>query len=118
MQCPKCKYEPTMAEMQRSPEGCVKCGINYQAHASHVEQVKAQRAAEQQANAASSPVVREVSAKYPGAKPVVVVDINMSFGAMVIFMVKWAFAAIPALLIILLLVWGFGSIVSVLRLAM
>jgi hypothetical protein len=118
VQCPKRKYEPTMAEMQRSPEDCVKCGVNYQDHARHVEQVKAQRAVEQRANAAASPVVREVAARYPGAKPVVVVDINMSFGAMVMFMVKWAFAAIPALLIILLLVWGFGSIVSVLRLAM
>lgn len=29
MQCPKCKYEPTMSEMQRSPDDCVKCGINY-----------------------------------------------------------------------------------------
>lgn len=118
MQCPKCKYEPTLAEMQRSPQGCVKCGVNYQSHAQHVELVKAQRAAEQQANAAVSPAVREVSARYPGAQPVVVVDINMSFGTMVMFMVKWAFAAIPALLIILLLVWGFGSIVSVLRLVM
>lgn len=32
MQCPKCKYEPTMAEMQRSPADCVKCRINYADH--------------------------------------------------------------------------------------
>ena len=29
MQCQKCRYEPTMSEMQRSPDDCVKCGINY-----------------------------------------------------------------------------------------
>jgi hypothetical protein len=29
-----------------------------------------------------------------------VVDINMPFGSMVLFMVKWAIAAIPALLIL------------------
>lgn len=29
MQCPKCKYEPTMAEMQRSSDSCPKCQIVY-----------------------------------------------------------------------------------------
>lgn len=29
MQCPKCRYEPTMAESQRSPDECVKCGVVY-----------------------------------------------------------------------------------------
>lgn len=29
MQCPKCKYEPTMAEMQRSPGSCLKCQVVY-----------------------------------------------------------------------------------------
>lgn len=31
---------------------------------------------------------------------VVVADIEMNFGSMVVFMIKWAFAAIPALVII------------------
>lgn len=29
MQCPKCKYEPTMSEMQASPDACLKCGVIY-----------------------------------------------------------------------------------------
>ncbi len=32
---------------------------------------------------------------------IVVRDIRMRFGSMVVFMVKWAFAAIPALIIII-----------------
>ena len=36
---------------------------------------------------------------------VVVVDVNMRFWSMVFFMVKWAFASIPAL-IILIVLWG------------
>ena len=32
-----------------------------------------------------------------------VVDVNMPFGSMVIFMVKWAIASIPALLILAIL---------------
>ncbi|MDQ6976968.1 MAG: hypothetical protein Q9M75_02530 [Ghiorsea sp.] len=31
---------------------------------------------------------------------VVVTDIQMSFGSMVVFMIKWAIAAIPALIIL------------------
>lgn len=29
MQCPKCKYEPTMAEMQASPGTCPECSVVY-----------------------------------------------------------------------------------------
>lgn len=29
MQCPKCGYEPTMSEMQASPEQCPNCGVYY-----------------------------------------------------------------------------------------
>lgn len=29
MQCPRCKYEPTMSEMQESPNTCLKCGTKY-----------------------------------------------------------------------------------------
>ena len=41
---------------------------------------------------------------------VVVKDINMSFGSMVLFMIKWSIAAIPAMMIL-----GFiGAIIGVL----
>lgn len=29
MECPKCSYEPTMAEMQQSPDSCTSCGVYY-----------------------------------------------------------------------------------------
>lgn len=29
MQCPKCGYEPTMSEMQASPDDCVKCRAHF-----------------------------------------------------------------------------------------
>jgi hypothetical protein len=35
--------------------------------------------------------------------PVRIVDIKMPFGSMVVFMVKWAIAAIPALIILAIL---------------
>ena len=107
MQCPKCHYEPTLAEMQRSPGDCLKCGINYEGHARFLAELADQR--KQQTERVRlepkiSPVVRSVESSYPGATPVVVVDLKMSFGSMVIFMVKWALASIPALLILMALV--------------
>lgn len=46
--------------------------------------------------------VLAAQSKYPGAQPVVIVDFQMSFGAMVVFMVKAAIAAIPASIILYL----------------
>ena len=34
------------------------------------------------------------------AEEIIVKDINMSFGSMVVFMVKWSIAAIPAMFIL------------------
>jgi len=39
------------------------------------------------------------------SKEVVVTDIRMPFGSMVVFMVKWAIAAIPALVILTGIWW-------------
>ena len=41
---------------------------------------------------------------------VVVTDISMSFGSMVIFMVKWAIATIPAMIIL----FGIGAVLTTL----
>src|SRR4029079_14396354 len=37
-------------------------------------------------------------------QPVTVVDIRMPFGSMVVFMIKWALASIPALIIVWILI--------------
>lgn len=120
MQCPKCKYEPTMAEAQRSPADCVSCGVNYEGHARHQANAAAQRAADQKRNA-NGPVahVRQAMADHRGATPVVIVDFEMGFGSMVRFLVKLAFAAIPAAIIVALIWAGiiaiFGGIGAILR---
>lgn len=113
MQCPKCGHEPTLKEVQASPDDCPQCGVNYTKF-QQIKEREAEEAAQQRAVAASlkkvSPVVRTVMHDYPGAQPVVVIDLNMGFWSMVKFMVKWAFASIPALLII----FGIGLALSVL----
>lgn len=116
MRCPNCGYEPTLAEMQHSPGDCVKCGINYEGYKRSLDrQAEAQRARAAEL-AAMSPVVRDVVKEYQGAQPVVVVDIKMSFNSMVWFMVKWAIAAIPALIILYILgSIGIGFFVGISR---
>ncbi|SHM76745.1 hypothetical protein SAMN05216288_4245 [Pseudomonas punonensis] len=101
MTCPKCGYEPTMAEMQRSPNDCVSCGINYEGY---TRKTAAQGPASLGIEAAAKSA--EFSRRYPGAAPVVIIDVNMRFWSMVAFMVKWAIASIPALLIIMVLLVG------------
>jgi hypothetical protein len=44
------------------------------------------------------------------SEEVVVKDIRMSFGSMVVFMIKWAIAAIPAMIILGLIGAFFGAI--------
>ena len=106
MQCPACNHIP-LAGNQPDPNRCPACGVEYsaaiRAQAASAMQAK-QRAAEQQAAAnAVAPNVRQAMASFRGAQPVVVLDVNMSFGSMVIFMIKWALAAIPAILILSLI---------------
>ena len=50
-----------------------------------------------------SPALEKKKRKLPEVK---VADINMSFGSMMRFMIKWSFASIPAI-IVLMLVYSF-----------
>ncbi|MDP3848626.1 MAG: hypothetical protein Q8R10_19580 [Pseudomonas sp.] len=111
MQCPKCDYEPSLAEIQRSPSDCVSCGINYDgyARADAEEQLREQGRAEAREESRIS-----MALKARTAQPVVVVDVEMPFGSMVRLMVMWALAAIPAAIILAILFWGFLSIIKLL----
>jgi len=46
-----------------------------------------------------------------GNNRVVVVDIKMPFWSMVKFMVKWSIAAIPAVVILIMLGWLFSGLI-------
>ena len=130
MECPKCKYEPTMAEHTASPDICPKCGVVYAkvAARSEAEQARAKpSAAEKISNGLAGArlsmeesrkrrMEREGLAKIKNAMPdhVVVKDIDMPLWSMVQFLVKLALASIPAVLILMLIFYGFGAIISML----
>ena len=48
-----------------------------------------------------------------GISNVIIEDINMSFGSMVLFMVKWAIASIPAFIILLFIGIGFLGMLGI-----
>ena len=88
MKCDFCSYEFTLKEIQQGIE-CPKCAarrVEEQVEKSKFDSV--------------SPAVRDAVKMYIGAQPVVVVDVRMSFSSMVIFMVKWVLASVPAFIIL------------------
>ena len=123
MQCPRCDHEAA-DEAFGDPAKCPECGVFY---------AKAQRLAKQQEELAEPVSAPGIIARLESAKAAVrhgraereqqaralsnrqagavsVVDIDMPFGSMVLFMVKLAIAAIPAFIILVILAWGAGSI--------
>lgn len=115
MQCPKCRYEPTLAEIQSSPDDCAKCGVNYAGHARHVEQIIAQREAQQAENEARGKIpvaIKRAAEKSPDVKAVVLVGLDIGFWSLVQFLVKLALAMVPAFVILIILFWGLKSFFS------
>lgn len=111
MKCPNCNYEPTLSEIQRSPDACVKCSVNYEVHARKVVEDQLREEGRQEALAE-----HRLAAALGGAgrTSVVVTDVQMPFSSMVRFMVMWALASIPALIILCILFVGLASIIRVL----
>ena len=50
--------------------------------------------------------------KNKGVQTVIISDINMPFGSMVVFIIKWALASIPAFLILAILFLIFGGTIA------
>ena len=117
MQCPKCGYEPTLTEIQKSPDDCTRCGINYAGHSRHVEQVIDQREAAQVENKAlgkASSAIKRAAEGQPNMQDVVLVGLDIGFWSLVQFLVKLALAMIPASIILVIIFWGLKSILSLL----
>lgn len=116
MQCPSCDHEAPQATFG-DPLRCPSCGAFY-------EKALKLRLASDRQGSESVPIKKpggfklaadhvEVATRgLPGAQPVVVVDIQMRFWSMVVFMVKWMLAAIPALLVFLVIMAVFGSLLG------
>lgn len=129
MICPKCAYEPTMTEMQGSPEQCPGCGVYYakvtrsaQAEPESKPQGKlagAWRGAkisveEGRRRRGEEEAIRARSRDSVAASPVVVTDVQIQFGSMVTLLVKLALASIPAAIIVTIIIWGLVSILGLL----
>lgn len=135
MQCPNCSHTDTPQAFS-NPAKCPSCGVYYEKALANQVRKEARAASETsaassaesgagkasilatvkesvkegRANRAAAEVVAQQRRAPTSAQPVVIVDFNMSFWSMVQFMVKWALAAIPAALILILIFWGLVSI--------
>lgn len=98
MKCDSCGYEFTMREIQEQAE-CPKC-VEEKLIDARAEEVRAEK---RKSDAAMAPHVRKAVEQYKGAQPVVIMDLNMGFGSMVWFMVKWVLASIPAFIILFII---------------
>ncbi|GGC87416.1 hypothetical protein [Halopseudomonas salina] len=123
MECPKCRYEPTMAEQAESPGICPKCGVVY-------AKVQAQRngkggvtqgpsiASQMAATARPSPprAVSNDNELVAIDGEVVVTGVQIPFFSLIWLMTKIILAALPAMMlaafIVFLLVTFFGSAIS------
>jgi len=123
MECPKCGYEPTMAEHTSSPDICSSCGVVYaKVKASGMIADASDRSggfAGAKAAVAASRKERTEQEANEGMRRtapgfVSVTDINMPFWSMVQFMVKLALASIPAIIILMILLAGLTSFLSLL----
>lgn len=105
MQCEKCGYEPTLAEIQAGWDECPGC-----------IQLATQKAVKAAVKKDVSYDVRKAQYDYAGAQPVVVVDLQISFRSMVSLMIKATLAAIPAMIIVFFVVIGllsfFGGLIA------
>ncbi len=132
MQCPNCNHVAPEDEFG-DPAKCPACGVYYaKALANQRRLAEAAKATEMPSEVEPPPVIGKLKRGLAGARqaveegraeraaaesfvkarldpslaqPVVVVDLRMNFWSMVWFMVKWAIASIPALIILFILLW-------------
>lgn len=133
MKCPNCKHVAG-PEAFGEPAKCPECGVYYEKALAHLRRrqaaIKAKEAPDPVEQKAEVPGVfasmkeavqegrKQRAAEestvaprraYQPPQEVVIVDFNMSFWAMVKFMVKWTLATIPAVLILALIAVGVVS---------
>lgn len=111
MQCPKCRYEPTLAEIQASPDQCPSCGVCYgSAPAGSAGNASSSGTpgaiAAEEARRAHAAAEREMAvARSAGGQAVTIVDLDVPFLSMVRFMIMWALATIPAVIVLYIIFW-------------
>lgn len=111
MKCPACKVESPVADFG-DPLKCPHCGAYYEKAAwnasaqlsrdEHDRMLK-ERKVVPGASPSILPHVKKIADMNKGAQPVVVVDLSMSFSSMVVFMIKWSIASIPAMIVLFLI---------------
>lgn len=126
MQCPSCEHSDVDSSFGDPPK-CPECGVYYAKALAHKRRLIDSAAANSEPSSEEPVITGKISRGIAGARkaveegrlersahaeagkarldpahaqPVVVVDLRMNFWSMVWFMVKWAIASIPAIIIL------------------
>lgn len=119
-QCPACNYELTLAEQTVAEGKCPSCGVYFAKYKARPENAargpnskwtEGPLVPEPAFRLAADPV-KVATRGLSGVQPVVVVDVHMRFWSMVVFMVKAALAAIPAMAILFVVFMALGAMVG------
>jgi len=122
MKCPKCTYEPTMAEQADSPGICPRCGVVYSKVVA--QQIKsAEPVTAETSNKSSKEQRRQQETEEwhkrmdaAAQRRIVITDIDIPFDRLVMVMTKMILAALPALFIASLILTVIGTVlVGVIR---
>lgn len=109
MQCPSCAHEAPQIAFG-DPMCCPSCSVYYEkALKAKLSKMLESKPAEGGFKLMADHV-KVATRGLEGAQPVVVTDIQMRFWSMMVFMVKWMLASIPALLVFLTILTVFGTI--------
>ncbi|MFE1816950.1 hypothetical protein [Metapseudomonas otitidis] len=107
-QCPKCSYEFTMREIQEKTP-CPKCA-QWAAIDARAEEIVQERRTQ---TAGRSATVNKAMEGMAGAQPVVVVDFRMDFLSLVKLFFKAGLAAIPALIMVKVVLFVFSALIGI-----
>ncbi|MBT6870488.1 MAG: hypothetical protein HN820_06250 [Candidatus Marinimicrobia bacterium] len=103
-ECPSCKAEISLSSIEDKVETCLECG--------EPRGKDYPRFCKCGFDYFSKGITEPTPKEIQPSQNVVVTDIKMSFSSMVEFMVKWAIASIPALIILVIIVMALGVLIG------
>ena len=101
--CKKCDSEKSLKEGKKNLNLCPDCNSDLSAGLKSSSTPKAKTTSTKKKNESKTIEVSTHKGESEQFQPVTIEDIKMPFGSMVMFMVKWVIASIPAMIILFII---------------
>ena len=112
--CKQCDSEKNYDEVKKNLNLCPDCNADLSAGLKSSPTPKTKTTSTKKKN--ESKIIDVSSAQSHNANEVIITDVKMKFGSMIMFMVKWVIASIPAFIILFLIgfvvmaIFGIGAV--------